>query len=135
LRQGRSTSQVLARMQQGDQTCVEALITVSEIHGAPAYWNKGMPFAGDARYEDCVQLIADTPMGVRVAIMDQVVVRIDPATAGFTVGQPAGRGELRGWLDLPEDKSFDSCSLLFALDAFPPSTFDIEFAGWVPTLE
>jgi hypothetical protein len=26
-------------------------------------------------------------------------------------------------------------SLLFAVDAFPPATFDIEFAGWVPTLE
>jgi hypothetical protein len=26
-------------------------------------------------------------------------------------------------------------SLLFAVDAFPPATFDIEFSGWVPTLE
>jgi hypothetical protein len=25
--------------------------------------------------------------------------------------------------------------LLFAVDAFPPATFDIEFSGWVPTLE
>ena len=23
----------------------------------------------------------------------------------------------------------------FAVDAFPPATFDVEFAGWVPTLE
>jgi hypothetical protein len=26
-------------------------------------------------------------------------------------------------------------SLLFAVDAFPPATFDLEFAGWVPTFE
>lgn len=135
LRQGRSTSQVRASMLQDDQTCVEALITVSEIRDTAAYWDKGMPFPGDARWEDCVQLIADTPMGIRVAIMDQVIVRVDPETAGFTVGQPTGRGELRGWLALPEDHDFDPCSLLFALDSFPPATFDIEFAGWVPTLE
>jgi hypothetical protein len=24
---------------------------------------------------------------------------------------------------------------LFAVDAFPPATFDIAFTGWVPTLE
>ena len=28
-----------------------------------------------------------------------------------------------------------SSDLLFAVDAFPPATFDIEFSGWVPTLE
>jgi hypothetical protein len=48
---------------------------------------------------------------------------------------PSGRGELRGWLSLPNGESFDPTSLLFAVDAFPPATFDIEFAGWVPTLE
>ena len=38
-------------------------------------------------------------------------------------------------LALPEDGAFDPTSLLFAVDAFPPATFDIEFSGWVPTLE
>ena len=32
-------------------------------------------------------------------------------------------------------EAFDPASLLFAVDAFPPATFDIEFSGWVPTLE
>ena len=31
--------------------------------------------------------------------------------------------------------SNDPTSLLFAVDAYPPATFDIEFSGWVPTLE
>jgi hypothetical protein len=70
-----------------------------------------------------------------VAIMDEVDVRIDPATFGFAAGKPSGRGELRGWLQLPEGEAFDPTSLLYAVDAFPPATFEIEASGWVPTLE
>ena len=36
---------------------------------------------------------------------------------------------------LPGHEQFDPTSLLFAVDAFPPATFDIDFSGWVPTLE
>jgi hypothetical protein len=62
-------------------------------------------------------------------------VRLEPDSMGFTSGRPSGRGELQGWLALPEDEAFDATSLVFAVDAFPPATFDIEFSGWVPTLE
>jgi hypothetical protein len=72
---------------------------------------------------------------LRVAIMDQVDLRIDPADLGFAAGRPSGRGELRGWLELPAGEIFDPNSLLFAVDSFPPATFDIEPTGWVPTLE
>jgi hypothetical protein len=67
--------------------------------------------------------------------MEQIEVRLEPASSGFTTGHPSGRGELRGWLALPDGEPFDATSLLFAVDAFPPVTFDIEYAGWVPTLE
>jgi len=32
-------------------------------------------------------------------------------------------------LSLPEDEPFDPTSLLFAIDALPPATFDVEFSG------
>ncbi len=67
--------------------------------------------------------------------MEQVTVRLDPDSNGFARGGPSGRGELRGWLSLPGDTPFDATSSLFAVDAFPAATFDIQFAGWVPTLE
>jgi hypothetical protein len=67
--------------------------------------------------------------------MDQVAISIEPSTLGFLKESPAGRGELRGFLELPDSEPFDPISLLFAVDAFPPATFDIELAGWVPTLE
>ena len=40
--------------------------------------------------------------------MEQIEVRIEPATRGFTRSQSSGRGELRGWLALPGDEGFDA---------------------------
>lgn len=136
LRAGRSASQVRARLSQDDKACVEALVTTSQLDGAVApYWDRGLPAVGEVAYEDCARLVPRPPDGRRVAIMDQVEVRLEPESSGFTTGQPSGRGELRGWLALPAGEAFHPTSLLFAVDAFPPATFDIEYSGWVPTLE
>jgi acyl-coenzyme A thioesterase PaaI-like protein len=135
LRAGRSASQVRAQMRQGDQACVEALVTTGLLDGSIPYWDRGAPAVGDATYDQAARLTPRLPNLNRVAIMEQIDVRLDPSSAGFTSGQPSGRGELRGWLELPEAEPFDPVSLLFAVDAFPPATFDIELAGWVPTLE
>jgi hypothetical protein len=136
LRGGRSATQVRARMSQDGQACVEALLTTSELDATVSpYWDHGLPAISQVPYEDCARLIPQLPNGSRVAIMDQIEVRLEPASRGFTTGSPSGRGELRGWLALPADEPFDPTSLLFAVDGFPPATFDIEFSGWVPTLE
>jgi acyl-coenzyme A thioesterase PaaI-like protein len=136
LRGGRSASHVRARMSQGDRACVEALVTTGELHAAARpFWDGGAPQPGDVAYEDCFRLPSRTPSGMPVAIMDQVDLRLEPESAGFTVGRPSGRGELRGWLSLPGGEVFTPDSLLYAVDSYPAATFDIEFTGWVPTLE
>ncbi len=136
LREGRSASQVRARMSQDGQVCVETLLITSRLDPASTpYWDRGVPEPGGAGYDDCARLLPRAPNGTPVAIMEQVEVRLEPDSRGFTRGQPSGRGELRGWLALSGGEDFDPVSLLFAVDAFPPATFDIEFSGWVPTLE
>lgn len=136
LRHGRSMSQVKARMSQDATTCVEALLTTSELQAAVSpYWQRGLPEISEVPYGECTRLVARLPDGNRVAMLDQIELRLDPQSSALTTGRPTGRGELRGWLALPEDEPFDPTSLLFAVDAFPPATFDIEFSGWVPTLE
>jgi Thioesterase-like superfamily len=136
LRDGRSASQIRARLSQDGQPCIEALVTTSALEtGATPYWDRGLPQISQVPYEDCERLVPQLPDGSRVPIMDQIEVRLEPDSSGFTTGAPGGRGELRGWLTLPEYEAFDPTSLLFAVDAFPPATFDIEFSGWVPTLE
>jgi acyl-coenzyme A thioesterase PaaI-like protein len=136
LRAGRSASQLRARMEQDGQACVEALVTASELGSdTTPYWDRGLPEISQSDYADCLRLTPRLPNGNPVAILEQIEVRLDPDSAGFAAGRPSGRGELRGWLALPEAEAFDPVSLTFAVDAFPPATFDIEFSGWVPTLE
>ena len=136
LRIGRTASQVRTRMSQGGQQCIEALVTVSDLAAdSKPYWAEGVPEPGTVAFDDAVRLPSHNPAGFAVAIMDQVDLRLEPASLGFARGEPSGRGELRGWLALPHRAAFDPLSLLYAVDAFPPATFDIEQTGWVPTLE
>ncbi len=136
LRAGRTASQVRARMSQDGRACVEALVTTSRLDRASVpYWDRGVPPAGRVPFEECVRLNRATPDGNPVAIHDQIDLRLEPGSMGFTAGRPGGTGELQGWLALPGDEPFDPISLLFAVDAYPPATFEIEFSGWVPTLE
>jgi acyl-coenzyme A thioesterase PaaI-like protein len=136
LRAGRTASQVHARMSQRDAVCIEALVTTSRLDpDSKPYWAEGAPQPGTAGFTESIRLPAVSPAGFRVAIMDQVDLRIEPGSLGFAAGAPSGRGELRGWLALPYDEPFDPVSLTYAVDSFPPATFDIELSGWVPTLE
>ncbi len=136
LRAGRSASQVRARLVQDGHACVEALVTTSQLDpDAVPYWDRGLPATGTVSFEDCTPPNPSLPGGVRVAILDQIEVRLEPGSSGFLSGRPSGTGELRGWLALPGNEPFDPTSLVFSLDAFPPATFEIEFSGWVPTLE
>jgi len=136
LRAGRAASQIRARLTQDNRSCVEALITTGDLNpDREPYWDAGLPQFGGWAYEDCDRLVPRLPDGTRVALMEQIEVRLDPDSSGFSRNAPSGQGELRGWLSLPGGDSFDPVSLLFAVDAFPPATFDIEISGWVPTLE
>ncbi|HKC27351.1 MAG TPA: thioesterase family protein [Jatrophihabitans sp.] len=136
LRAGRTASQLRATMWQGDQQCIEALFTTSTLDAdTKPYWVDGAPEPPPSTFDGSVRLPPVSPAGFEVPIMQQVEVRIDPDSLGFASGAPTGRGELRGWLALPHGESFDANSLLYAVDAFPPATFDVELSGWVPTLE
>jgi hypothetical protein len=135
LRAGRSASQVRTRMQQDGELCIEALVTTSTLRAdSTPHWS-ALPVPPIAALDSCLRVPGTSPLGLPVPIMDQVDLRIDPEDTGFARGAPSGRGVLNGWLSLPGDEQFDPASLLYAIDAFPPATFEIEATGWVPTLE
>lgn len=137
LRVGRSASQVRARMTQDGQDCVESLVTTSTVpdENSKPYWSAGLPDLWPTGFDESIRIPGVSPNGMRVAMADQVDLRIDPATLGFAAGKPGGGGALRGWLGLLHGESFDPVSLVYAVDAFPPGTFEVELTGWVPTLE
>lgn len=75
------------------------------------------------------------PVPGSTAILDRLDLRLDPATAGWAVGAPSGRGDMRGWLGLADGRDHDPLSVLLAVDALPPTAFDLGLRGWVPTVE
>lgn len=69
------------------------------------------------------------------AITERLDIKLDPATTGWAVGAPSGKGEMRGWFGLADGRDPDPLSLLLAVDALPPTAFELGLKGWTPTVE
>ncbi|MFI2347292.1 thioesterase family protein [Streptomyces sp. NPDC019443] len=69
------------------------------------------------------------------AITDRLNIKLDPATVGWAVGAPSGKGEMRGWFSLADGRDADPFSLLLTVDALPPTSFELGLKGWTPTVE
>ena len=68
-------------------------------------------------------------------LLDRFELRLDPATVGWALGQPSGRGLIQGWLRFPDGRRPDPLMLLFTADVLPPVTYDLGLDGWAQTVE
>ncbi|MFI7294321.1 thioesterase family protein [Streptomyces sp. NPDC050121] len=75
------------------------------------------------------------PVDGSSAIADRLMLKLDPSTLGWALGAPSGNGEMRAWFGLKDGRDPDPLSLLLAVDALPPTAFEIGLRGWVPTVE
>ncbi|MFF3908687.1 thioesterase family protein [Streptomyces sp. NPDC001848] len=78
---------------------------------------------------------APAPIPGSSAITDRLMLKLDPATLGWALGAPSGKGEMRAWFGLADGRDADPLSLLLAVDALPPTAFELGISGWVPTIE
>ncbi|WP_328719280.1 thioesterase family protein [Streptomyces sp. NBC_00247] len=69
------------------------------------------------------------------AITERLDIRLDPATVGWALGKPSGKGEMRGWFGLADGRDPDPLSVLLTVDALPPTSFELGLKGWTPTVE
>ncbi|MEU1052722.1 thioesterase family protein [Streptomyces sp. NPDC005876] len=76
-----------------------------------------------------------SPVDSGSAIADRLMIKLDPDTLGWALGQPSGKGEMRAWFGLADGRDADPFSLLLAVDALPPTAFEMGLSGWVPTVE
>lgn len=85
--------------------------------------------------EECVLTSDAAPeFKAQAPLVDRFEMRLSPRSAGWTVGRPTGEGALECWFRLP-GREPDPLSLLLAVDAMPPVTFDLGRPGWAPTVQ
>lgn len=133
LRRGRSATQLRAQLVQGDQLCVEAVLTLGLLTDDDPWWTDLAPV--DVPAEDDCFLLPSSTGEMPLALMEAVHLRVDPERLGWAVGEPSGQGRIAGWQRLANGDDWDPTSLLVALDASPPVSFDLGSSGWAPTIQ
>ena len=129
LREGRSTSVLRVGLRTPDgQPRVEALVTCGRLAASAEPFHDGVEPAALPAIADCTRLPPRTA-DFEVPLMGVVAVHLDPDTLGWAQGRPSGQGELRGHLALADGRESDPLSLLLAVDALPPTSFDLGLAG------
>jgi len=136
LRAGRSLSTARATLAQDGRPLLEALVTTGQL-GADGTtgWQRASGPPDMPPPDECLRGQPDLPGGMRINILDHLDVRLDPATAGSFLGRPSGRLELRGWVRFQDGRPPDPLALLQAVDALPPTSFELGISTWAPTVE
>jgi hypothetical protein len=136
LRDGGSVATLAADVSQGDSHRITALAAYGDLSGLTDDVATTASPPDLPPLEQCVGF-GDAPPEFRdqaPPLMSRFDMRFDVASAGWAVGTPSGRGLIQCWFRLP-DREPDPLSLLLAVDAMPPATFDLGMYGWAPTLE
>ena len=85
--------------------------------------------------EECQGIAGRAGTGCFSGYAKQVDLRLDPATVGWTRGQPSGTPEMRGYFQLPRTGTRTPTCSRWPWTALPPVVFGLEVVGWSPTVE
>lgn len=140
LRRGRFASQARTRLVQDGHTCVDAMFTIGTLHEGSAPWWGGRELV-ELPPEDACRRLTTLPPGLgsdagQPTFRDVVSTCFDPSSLSWVDAseEGTGDGETRAWFRFGDGRDPDPLSLLFIVDALPPTTFGIVRTGWVPTL-
>ena len=136
VRVGGSVATLAAELRQGSEDRITVLATYGDLSAIPDDVRTTARPPDLPPLEECISN-RHAPEEVRrfAPLMDRFDMRFDPRHVGWAVGQPSGNGEMQAWFRLAEDREPDPISLLTAVDALPPVTFELGLMGWAPTLE
>lgn len=133
LRAGRSFSTAEVTISQAGAACVRHTATFADLdaNSEPVHRQEQPPQLPPP--DQCIPAMR-AGFAEQIHLLDRLELRLDPATAGWAVGQPAGDGEMRAWIRLADGREPDALSLPFFLDAMPPVSFTLGALGWAPTI-
>jgi acyl-CoA thioesterase len=136
LRNGGSVATLAADLVQEGEVRITVLATYGDLAALPDDVRTTAVELDLPPLEECVPTTRAPEELRRIApLMQRFDLRLDPAYAGWHLGRPSGSGIIQGWLRLNDEREPDPLSLLLAVDALPPVTFDLGLVGWAPTLE
>lgn len=136
LRDGGSIATVEGRLVQEGQERIVVLATYSDLAGlTDEVATTAVPAPIPARESCLPSSMASDDMRRIAPLMDRFDMLFDPAHMGWAMGEPSGEGVIQAWFRLKDGTPPDAVSLLLAVDALPPVTFDLGRPGWAPTLE
>jgi len=136
LKTGRTFATFRAELRQGEQGCVQALVTLGTLPaaGSPPVW-----MSPDATPPPILPLAECVPTGAprgsdRLPVVTKYVEQLlEPTSASWATGEGSGRADIRGWVRMISN--WDPVLAQFILaDSPPPVTFDLGRFGWLPTL-
>jgi acyl-CoA thioesterase len=137
IRDGRSMSTFAADLAQDGEHRITALATYGDLDLLPDDVETTAPEPELPPREQCLG-IADAPEPMRATappLLGRYQLLFDPATIGWALGRPSGRPLLQAWFRLNDEREPDPLALLLAVDALPPTLFELGRLGWTPTLE
>jgi len=134
VKRGRTFTTVTGAMASTDRALVQVLGTFGDVSN-PASTERVDAAPPDLPPPDaCVAV--DPTDSFPPPFMARVELRLHPADAGFSSGEPSGELRIRGWFRLRDGEPIDTLGLVLALDAFPPTAFNARLpVGWTPTVE
>lgn len=136
VREGGSTTTLAADLAQDGQARITALATYTDLATLSDDVRTTAAEPDLPPPDDCVPTsMAPEDFRKIAPLLGRFDLRLDPAHAGWAVGRPGGNGVIAAWLKLVDGREPDPLSLLLAVDALPPVTFDLGMPGWAPTLE
>ena len=137
LREGRSVSTCAVDLVQERETRITALATYGDLDRLTDDVETTATEPDLPPVEACWGM-DQAPMWYRDAappLLSRFDLRLDPATAGFALGKPSGTPLIQAWFRLHDGREPDPIALLLAVDAMPPTLFELGRMGWAPTLE
>ncbi len=137
LREGRGVSTWAVDLEQEGDVRISALATYGDLDLLPDDVGTTAPEPDLPPLEECWGM-DQAPAEYRAfapPLLSRFDLRLDPATAGWALGRPSGRPMIQGWFRLNDEREPDPLALLLAVDAMPPTLFELGLMGWAPTLE
>jgi acyl-CoA thioesterase len=136
VRDGGSVATAAAELSQDGVARITALATYGDLSALPDSVETTAEEPDLPPLDECIpNTIAPPEFRKMAPLMERFDMRFVPASAGAMVGSPSGVGVMQAWFRLADRREPDALSVLLALDALPPVTFDLGRPGWAPTLE